>query len=263
MCSSDLGVLVVGKKKKDILVKELRERKYEAFPPKNARNSKSDEEELGNDSDKEEEDEEENDTGARDYGYLLSMAIWSFTAERLEKLREAIEKKKAEHDELLAKSEKDLWCEDLDEFMVEWDKQMAIDAEIQTKIRRMGRRASKKIGAGKSRKAKDDDEYEPEKKSRAKPKAAPKAASTAAPKGKLAQSTSAQRFADMFGSKSKVKKEGSDAMDLSDNFSDDDFMSLSGKPAATQSSRAPSVSASQSMSQAPSQIGRASCRERV
>jgi DNA topoisomerase-2 len=181
------------------------------------------------------------------------MAIWSFTAERLEKLREAIEKKKAEHDELLARSERDLWCEDLDEFMVEWDKQMAIDAEIQTKIRRMGRRASKKIGAGKSRKGKDDDEYEPEKKSRAKPKAAPKAASTAAPKGKLVQSTSAQRFADMFGSKSKVKKESSDVIDLSDDFSDDDFMSLSRKPAATQSSRAPSVSASQSMSQAPSQ----------
>lgn len=181
------------------------------------------------------------------------MAIWSFTAERLEKLREAIEKKKAEHDELLAKSEKDLWCEDLDDFMMEWDKQVAIDAEIQTKIRRMGRRASKKIGAGKTRKGKDDDEYEPEKKSRAKPKAAPKAASTASSKGKLAPSTSAQRFADMFSSKSKVKKEASDVMDLSDNFSDDDFMSLSRKPVATQSSRAPSVSASQSMSQAPSQ----------
>lgn len=66
--------MVVGKKKKDVLVQELRDRKYEAFPPKKVHGGKPDEEELGNDSSKEEEDDEKNDVAARDYGYLLSVS---------------------------------------------------------------------------------------------------------------------------------------------------------------------------------------------
>lgn len=236
------GVLVVGKKRKDALIAELRDRKYEAFPPKKA-GAKADEEELGNNSDAE-GDSESQDAGSRDYDYLLSMAIWSLTAERLEKLNDAIARKKAEHDELQAKSEKDLWCEDLDQFMAEWDKQIAIDAEIQTKIRRMGRRVSKKIGAGKNRKVKDDDDYAPEKKSRAKGKAA---VAVAKPK---VETKSAQRFADMFGSKPKVKEESdADVVELSDNFSDDDFAALSRKPAAPKRPKAISAAASASQSQ--------------
>lgn len=153
------------------------------------------------------------------------MPIWSLTLERLEKLKEAIKKKKAEHDELLALSEKDLWCKDLDEFVAEWNAQLALDAEIQTNIRRMGRRVSKKIGAGRGRKPKeDDDSYEPTKaKAKAKAKAPVKV-----------ETKSAQRFAEMFSQEPKVKKEPqADVMDISDNFSDDDFAALSrNKPAA-------------------------------
>lgn len=170
---------------------------------------------------------------------MPQMPIWALTAERLEKLKEAIRKKKEEHDELQALSEKDLWCRDLDEFMVEWEKQMAIDAEIQTNIRRMGRRVSKKIGAGRGRKAKDDDEYEPDKKSKGKAKAAVKV-----------ETKSAQRFAEMFGATSKpAKKEKEPQVNLkeeSDNFSDDDFAALSrSKPAAKPAAARP---ASQSLS---------------
>lgn len=162
----------------------------------------------------------------------LQMPIWSLTAERLEKLMAAIEKKKAEHDDLLALSEKDLWCRDLDEFSAEWDAQIALDAELKTNIRRLGRRASKKIGAGPSgrgRKAKDDDDYDPGKKSRGRPKAA---AAKAAPV--KVETKSAQRFAEMFSAKPKVKKEASaDPMEVEDNFSDDDYAALSrSKPAA-------------------------------
>lgn len=166
------------------------------------------------------------------------MPIWSLTAERLDKLNSAIIAKKAQHEDLLSKSEKDLWCADLDEFMEEWKTQSALEAEIQTQIRRMGRRVSRKIGAGdtggtgRSRKMKneDDDDFAPEKKSRAKPKAAAaasaviKAAPKAAPKAKV-ETKSAQRFAEMFSA--KTKKEASEGViDLSDNFSDDDFMAL-------------------------------------
>lgn len=153
------------------------------------------------------------------------MPIWSLTAERLEKLKEAIRKKKAEYDDLNAKSDKDLWCEDLAAFEAEWERHLALNAEIQTNIRRMGRRVSKKIGAGgggRGKKAKGaDDDYEPEKKGRK--KAAPKV-----------ETKTAQRFAEMFSAKPKVKKEEQpEAVELSDNFSDDDFAALSrSKPAA-------------------------------
>ncbi|KAG6071775.1 hypothetical protein E4U33_003509 [Claviceps sp. LM78 group G4] len=232
------GDLIVARKKKTILVQELRERKYEAIPPTSKRKSTEDEE--PDKSDAEKDDAEEEETGsARDYEYLLSMPIWSLTAERLDKLNSAIIAKKAQHEDLLSKSEKDLWCADLDEFMEEWKTQSALEAEIQTQIRRMGRRVSKKIGAGdtggpgRSRKVKneDDDDFAPEKKSRAKPKAAAAAASAmtkaapkAAPKAKV-ETKSAQRFAEMFSTKTK-KEASEDVMDLSDNFSDDDFMAL-------------------------------------
>ncbi|KAF5026855.1 hypothetical protein F66182_1050 [Fusarium sp. NRRL 66182] len=248
------GELAVGRKKKTVLVQELRDRDYEAFPRGGGDKKKTaDEEEEG----EEEQDAEANlDSGARDYDYLLSMPIWSLTAERLEKLKQAIEKKKLEHDELLALSEKDLWCRDLDDFLIEWENQLSIDAEIKTNIRRMGRRVSKKIGAGttgRGRKAKDDDEYEPEKKARGRPKAAA-AAVAAKPAVKApvkVETKSAQRFAEMFSSKPKVKKEPSaDVMELSDNLSDDDYAALSrSKPAAH------AVKASQSPPEAPG-VGR-------
>ena len=55
------------------------------------------------------------------------MPIWSLTLERLEKLKSMIAAKKAEHDELDALSEKDLWCNDLDEFEAEWEAQLKLD----------------------------------------------------------------------------------------------------------------------------------------
>ncbi|PHH82883.1 hypothetical protein CDD82_4418 [Ophiocordyceps australis] len=195
------GVLVVNKKKKLVLVQELRDRDYEAFPPgQTVKEKEEDESETA-----EGDDPDDADGGsARDFDYLLSMPIWSFTLERLEKLKAAIVNKKLEHDNLLAKSEKDLWCTDLDELMVEWENQMAIDSEIQTKIRRMGRRVSKKIGAGRGRKANDDDDFKP--KARGRPKAATKS-----------QTKTAQRLA--------TKLKGG-AEDLDDMLSEDDFAAL-------------------------------------
>lgn len=63
------GKLVVAKKKKAVLVKELRDRKYEAFPPKDEK-KKSDE-----DATEEADEEEESSGGARDYDYLLSVCL--------------------------------------------------------------------------------------------------------------------------------------------------------------------------------------------
>lgn len=157
------------------------------------------------------------------------MAIWSFTAERLAKLKEQITKKKQEHDDLLALSEKDLWCTDLDNFVEEWERQVRLDAEIQTNINRMGRRVSKKIGAGRGRKAaaREDDDYDPgaAKKGKAKAKAAPKV-----------DTKSHQRFAEMFSAKPKPKpKDEDEEDDVKSEFSDGDLAAFTVKSAPKKS----------------------------
>ncbi|KAG9259242.1 DNA topoisomerase [Emericellopsis atlantica] len=217
------GKLVVGKKRKDVLVQELRDRDYEAFP-NGVNQKKKDAEDEMNESGDDENDDSSEKGSARDYDYLLSMPIWSLTAERLAKLKEAMGNKQAQHDELLALSEKDLWCRDLDEFAVEWEKQETLDAQIAKDIRRTGRRVSKKIGAGRGKKAKDEDDYEPEAKAKSKAKTS-KAAAAVAP----SNTKSAQRFAEMFGSgKTAVKKEPkAEPSTALDGFSDDDFAALS------------------------------------
>ncbi|KAK3939798.1 DNA topoisomerase 2 [Diplogelasinospora grovesii] len=211
--------LVVSKKKKAVLVQELRDRKYEAFPPKvEDKKSKSTDEELDNN----EEPEDEVDGGtARDYDYLLSMPIWSLTLERLERLKTQIAAKKAEYDELDALSEKDLWCKDLDEFVEEWEAQLRLDAEIQTDIRRRGRRVSKKIGAGKGRAAaRGDDDYQEKKPARAK-----------AVKVEKVPEKTQQRFTEKFQAKPKPKPKADSLVSdgPGDDFSDDDFALLGAK----------------------------------
>ena len=152
---------------------------------------------------------------------MSQMPIWSLTLERLEKLKNQIAAKKAEHDELEAKSEKDLWCQDLDDFTEEWDTQLRLEDEIQTGIRRMGRRASHKIGAGRGRKLKAaDDDYAPEKRSK-----------ITKPKVEKVEVKSQQRFLEKFAGKPKPKPATSGlGGDGADDLSDDDF-SLLGKKA--------------------------------
>ncbi|KAI0971156.1 DNA topoisomerase [Xylaria arbuscula] len=213
--------LVVSRKKKQVIVAELRERKYEAFA-KNTDMKKT------KDEDEEDEDDNEKAADANDdahgYDYLLSMPIWSFTQERLDRLKEQIAKKKTEHDELQKLSEKDLWCKDLDDFEAEWENQLRLDQEITTGIRRMGRRTSKKIGAGRGRKAKDaDNEYAPTAKRGPKPgtkKAADKVAEKPAP------SASSKLT---LNSWAKPQLDGQD--DDPDPFDDDDYAALKSKPA--------------------------------
>lgn len=55
------------------------------------------------------------------YDYLLGMTIWSLTRERYEKLLKQKDDKEKELNILLLKSAKDLWNEDLEDFMVSWN----------------------------------------------------------------------------------------------------------------------------------------------
>jgi DNA topoisomerase II len=149
--------------------------------------------------------------------------------------------KKEEHDALEKLSEKDLWCQDLDAFVAEWELQLKEEADYQKSIRNTNRRASRKIGAGKNvtgrGRPKQDEEYNP------------KPAKSGPSKVIKVEQKPHQRFLSMFENKSKPKANpmGSDGAedDEVSGMSDGDFDMLrvdKGKPSAAikEGSRAPS-----------------------
>jgi DNA topoisomerase II len=66
--------LVVNRKKRQVIVDELRSRKYEPFP-KNSDTKKAKSEEDEVEAEGEDEVETESDTGVRDFDYLLSVSF--------------------------------------------------------------------------------------------------------------------------------------------------------------------------------------------
>ena len=112
------GVLVVAKRKKSELLKELVERGYEQFAV--AKNKDTD---ADADSDNEE-------AGAMDlsdaelskgYDYLISMPILSLTYEKVAKLKQELSEKTQELEILQGKTPSDLWLQDLDAIEVALD----------------------------------------------------------------------------------------------------------------------------------------------
>lgn len=139
-------------------------------------------------------------------------------------------------------SEKDLWCKDLDAFVQEWENQLKEDAEYEKDIRSKGRRASRKIGAGrttKGRSKKEDEDFNPSK-------------SKAATKSSLLKNITKveqkphKGFLEMFQAKPKPKPAPGVALDGADEdeisgMSDDDFAALEAVEPSRQTSRAPSA----------------------
>ncbi|KAI0287325.1 hypothetical protein BC826DRAFT_54321 [Russula brevipes] len=78
---------------------------------------------AGDTEDVEDNDEAEVETGAStDYDYLLSMAIWSLTKERIEKLLQQASDKEKELSALLELTPVQIWNSDLGRFLEEWEK---------------------------------------------------------------------------------------------------------------------------------------------
>ncbi|KAK7541834.1 DNA topoisomerase 2 [Phyllosticta citricarpa] len=148
--------LVVSKKKKLVIVAELKKLGFDPISKNEAKNQGE-----GEDVVDEEDSEEDKEPGSNDYDYLLGMAIWSLTQERVEKLLRQIGDKETEIDELIKKSPKDLWTTDLDEFVEEWETQEKLAENEAKESRKKGRRASSKLKIGskapKKRKADDSD----------------------------------------------------------------------------------------------------------
>ncbi|KAI5195412.1 type II DNA topoisomerase [Aureobasidium subglaciale] len=157
------GKLVVSKKKKSVLVAELHKLNFKPIP------KLADAKKQGELEDVVEEEDDSDDAapGANDFDYLLGMAIWSLTQERVEKLLKQIGDKEAEVDALIKLSPKDLWTRDLDELLEEWHTQLEVEETRAKKSKSKGRRTSYKLGgaASKSKKRKsedsdDDDDYD-------------------------------------------------------------------------------------------------------
>ncbi|CAE6454249.1 unnamed protein product [Rhizoctonia solani] len=145
--------LVVSNKKKAELCTELRKLNFRPFPK--VRKAK----ESGENEDAMEEEEEQPIGANSDYDYLLGMAIWSLTREKVEKLINEQNAKEAEWNELLKRKPMDLWNEDLDEFLKAWDEMLEEDAEAEavgtSKKKGAKLRTRKSIGGKATKRAAD------------------------------------------------------------------------------------------------------------
>ncbi|BCR82677.1 DNA topoisomerase 2 [Aspergillus chevalieri] len=141
------GELVVSKKKKNVLIGELKSRGFKPFP-KVAEAVKAGEAEPVVEEEEEEEDAGDVEVASNAYDYLLGMAIWSLTQERVDKLRKQIGEKEMEIDDLIKLSKEDIWKRDLDDFINEWRFQLEDADRRQRKISGMGRRTSMKLMTG-------------------------------------------------------------------------------------------------------------------
>ncbi|EKM83675.1 hypothetical protein AGABI1DRAFT_117173 [Agaricus bisporus var. burnettii JB137-S8] len=109
----DKKLVVSGRRKADI-VADLRKLDFKPIPKISKAKSTQQEE---ND-----EDEEQEEAGAdSDFDYMLGMAIWSLTKEKIDRLLQQAGDKEAELLILLEKTPIDLWNKDLDDFLVEWE----------------------------------------------------------------------------------------------------------------------------------------------
>lgn len=155
------GKLVVYKKKKAVLVAELRKLGFKAFPKVIDAKKEGEFEAVVEEENDDDESDEATTQAASDYDYLLGMAIWSLTQERVEKLMRQIGDKELEIDTLIKLSPKDLWTKDLDDLILEWETELAEEEKRAKKNRSKGRRVSNKLGITSKttkRKAADSDD---------------------------------------------------------------------------------------------------------
>lgn len=93
------------------------------------------------------------------FDYLLGMKLWSLTKERYEKLLNQQQEKEVELERLLSLSAKDLWNQDLDDFVTAFEEFMEYDADARSSV--IPDAAVKRKGKSKRKIAANDDEYDP------------------------------------------------------------------------------------------------------
>lgn len=125
--SKDL--VVSGRKRADVIA-DLRKKEFRPFPKISKAKAAGETEEVVENDDAE---EDESNDGSHDYDYLLNMAIYSLTKERIEKLKKQAADKEAELLKLLEMTPIQMWNIDLDNFLEQWqlDYQSWVDKAIE------------------------------------------------------------------------------------------------------------------------------------
>lgn len=91
---------------------------------------------LTSDNNENEEDEKEEKNPTNTYDYLLSLPMRSMTRPKINELKTLVDKLKTDREELEAKDIKDIWLQELDEFLEGWKKfivQRALQDDIKKK----------------------------------------------------------------------------------------------------------------------------------
>jgi len=105
------GDLVIQRKKKAEIIDQLIEMEFRAFPKNAPKNS------IQGENEEESEDDEKSVAQSGGYDYLLGMQLWSLTYEKIEKLEQELSEKSEELENLEATTIKELWRNDIDEFL--------------------------------------------------------------------------------------------------------------------------------------------------
>lgn len=233
--------LSVSNKKKAVIVQELRDHDFRPFPkggPKPVT--------AGESAPTLEEEEEEEDQGSdADYDYLLGMAIWNLTEEKVKKLLEQRDAKEQELIELLKLTPQDIWSKDLDEFEAEWEACLEEDEAIRRATKPKTAAAVKKaVKARKRAKGEDtddsEDDFKPTKKvTKPRAPAKPRAQKAATPRvASAAASTNASPAKASAASSTNTSPQKRDSASLSD----DEEIKPPPKKATTSRAKTPSAS---------------------
>jgi len=116
------GKLVITKKKKAVLMKELEKLKFDKIAPAKLKKKKGAIPTI-DDGDDAGEDDEEN------YDYLFSMKLWSLTLEKVESLKRQRDEKEEELNAMRSREPEELWEEDLNELEHSIKELAALDDE--------------------------------------------------------------------------------------------------------------------------------------
>ncbi|KAF8604983.1 DNA topoisomerase II [Ceratobasidium sp. AG-I] len=178
--------LVVSNKKKADLCTELRKLEFRPFPK--VRKAK----EAGEDEGAQDDEDEQPVGASSDYDYLLGMAIWSLTREKVEKLLTEQAAKEEEWNLLLKKKPMELWNDDLNDFMKAWEEMLQEDADadvVTSKKKGAKLRTRKSIGGKKATKraagSDSEEDFKPTKAPVKRKPAAEKAAPAPKPAAKI------------------------------------------------------------------------------
>jgi len=147
------GELVVAKRKRDELIVELKSKGFKPYNEIFGRKSEEDDEPPAKEA-------KEPKSG---FDYLLGMAIWSLTHERVEDLRKQLKEKTTQLTDLQNTSPEALWERDLDAIVCELDRMDEEEEEMKKEEGRLrsGKRTRKPKAAARKKKEEEEEEDAP------------------------------------------------------------------------------------------------------